>query len=229
MTNTFVFLERVFQFVTCNAGVRQGENLSPLLFAIYLNDFQENIRNSYGGLKYLESEVSARLKSDNAKITLNLSCLLYADDTIILAETQEKLQKALDAVDSYCQTWHLTVNASKTKIVIFSRGKVRRIPEFVYGGDTLEVVDDFVYPGVRFNYNGNFKKAISKHVTQARKALYSMLVKAKMLQLSVDTQCHLFDHLVLPVLLYGSEDWGYECIDQIEVFKKILKKNFACE
>ena len=132
-------------FFTCNAGVRQGENLSPLLFAIYLNDFQEYIRNSYGGLKYLESEVSDRLKSDNAKITLNLSCLLYADDTINLAETPEELQKALDAVDSYCQTWHLTVNASKTKIVIFSRGKVRRIPEFVYGGDTLEVVDDFVY------------------------------------------------------------------------------------
>ena len=171
----------------------------PHFYLPYLNDFQEYIRNSYGGLKYLESEVSDRLKSDNAKITLNLSCLLYADDTIIFAETPEELQKALDAVDSYCQTWHLTVNASMTKIVIFSRGKVRRIPEFVYGGDKLEVVDDFVYLGVRFNYNGNFKQAISKQVTQARKALYSMLVKAKKLQLSVDTQCHLFDHLVLPV------------------------------
>ena len=80
-----------------------------------------------------------------------------------------------------------------------------------------------MYLGVRFNYNGNFKKAISKQVTQARKALsYIMLVKAKKLQLSVDTQCHLFDHLVLPVLLYGSEVWGYE---QIEVFhRKFLRK-----
>ena len=215
------------EFFTCNTGVRQGENLSPLLFAIYLNDFQEYISNSYGGLKYLESELSdcLELGFDNANVALNLSCLLYADDTIILAETPEELQKALDAVDSYCQTWHLTVNASKTKVVIFSRGKVRRIPEFVYGGDPLEVVDDFVYLGVKFNYNGSFKKAISKQVTQARKALYSMLVKAKKLQLSVDTQCHLFDHLVLPVLLYGCEVWGYECIDQIEVFhRKFLRK-----
>ena len=178
-------------------------------------------------LQYLESELSdcLELGFDNANVALNLSCLLYADDTIILAETPEELQKALDAVDSYCQTWHLTVNASKTKVVIFSRGKVRRIPEFVYGGDPLEVVDDFVYLGVKFNYNGSFKKAISKQVTQARKALYSMLVKAKKLQLSVDTQCHLFDHLVLPVLLYGCEVWGYECIDQIEVFhRKFLRK-----
>ena len=169
------------EFFTCNTGVRQGENLSPLLFAIYLNDFQEYISNSHGGLKYLERELSdcLELEFDNANVALNLSCLLYADDTIILAETPEELQKALDAVDSYCQTWHLTVNASKTKVVIFSRGKVRRIPEFVYGGDPLEVVDDFVYLGVKFNYNGSFKKAISKQVTQARKALYSMLVKEK--------------------------------------------------
>ena len=67
----------------------------------------------------------------------------------------------------------MTVNASKTKIVIFSRGEsYRRIPEFFYGDDALEVVDDFVYLGVKFNYNGNFKKAISKQMTQARKTLY---------------------------------------------------------
>ena len=77
---------------------------------------------------------------------------------------------------------------------------------------------------MRYNYNGSFKKAISKQVTQARKALYSMLVKANKLQLSVDTQCHLFDHLDLPVLLYGSEVWGYECIDQIDIFhRKFLR------
>ena len=94
----------------------------------------------------------------------------------------------------------------RLKLLFSPVGKLElRIPEFVYGGETLEVVDDFVYLGFRFNYNGNFKKAISKQVTQARKALYSMLVKAKKLQLSVDTQCHFFDHLVLPVLLYGSE------------------------
>ena len=121
----FFFFFFFFVF-TCNVGVRQGENISPLLFAIYLNDFQEYIRNSYGGLKCLESEVSDRLNFDNANISLNLSCLLHADDTIIiLPETPEKLQKALDAMDSYCQTWHLTVNASKTKIIVFSRGKVR--------------------------------------------------------------------------------------------------------
>ena len=71
-----------------------------------------------------------------------------------------------------------------------------------------------------FNYNGNFKKAIAKQVTLAQKAMYSILVKAKRLHLSVGTECHLFDHLVLPILLYGAEFWGYECIDQLEIFRR---------
>ena len=50
------------------------------------------------------------------------------------------------------------------------------------------------------------------------------LAKAKKLQLSVDIQCHLFDHLILPILLHGSEIWGYEDISQIEVLhRKFLR------
>ena len=150
--------------------------------------------------------------------------MLYADDTIILAESPDELQIALNAVHEYCNTWHLTVNASKTKIVIFSRGKIRKTPHFTYGHASVDVVHDFVYLGVQFNYNGTFKKAISRQVTQARKALYSMLTKAQKMQLSADIQCHLFDHLVLPILLYGSEIWGHEDIKQIEVFhRKFLR------
>ena len=163
---------------TCNIGVRQGENLSPLLFAIYLNDFQQSIGNSYKGLEFFNTIIINKLPFDGIEIYKDLFSLLYADDTIIRAETPEELQKALNAVKDYCDTWHLTVNASKTKIVVFSRGKVRRIQKFVYDGGVLEVVYDFVYLGVTSYYNGNFKKAIAKQVTQARKAMYSMLVKA---------------------------------------------------
>ena len=211
------------ELFSCNVGVRQGENLSPLLFSIFLNDFQEFIGNAYNGLKFLNKLAKDTFTREDDFI-INPNSLLYADDTIILAESPEDLQKALNAVKDYCDRWHLTVNASKTKVVIFSRGKVRKKPSFYYANETLEIVDDFVYLGVTFNYNGSFKKSISKQVIKARRAMYSMLVKAKKLQLTVDTQCHLFDHLVLPVLLYGSEVWGCENINQIEVFyRKFLR------
>ena len=174
-----------------------------LLFAIYLNDFQEHIAKSYPGLNLLSEDLCNALRGEDLEHFSNLFCLLYADDTIILAESPDELQVALNSVQDYCKTWNLTVNTSKTKIVIFCRSKIRKLPHFIYNNEAIEVVYDFVYLGVKFNYNGTLKKAISKQVTQARRALYSMLAKAKKLQLSVDIQCHLFDHLILPILLYG--------------------------
>ena len=93
-------------------------------------------------------------------------------------------------------------------VVIFSRGKVRRYPDFVFGSDKLDVVDEYVYLCVKLNYNGKYKKMIQKQITQARKALYCMLARVRKLQLPIDIQCQLFDNLVLPVLLYGSEVLG---------------------
>ena len=78
------------------------------------------------------------------------------------------------------------MNTNKTKIVIFSRGKERIYPDVVFGTEKLDVVDEYVYLGVKFNYNGNYKKMIAKQITQARKAL---LTQARKLQLPIDIQC----------------------------------------
>ena len=45
---------------------------------------------------------------------------------------------------------------------MFSRGQIRNIPKFFYGYEHIEVVDDYIYLGVKFNYNGCFTKAIEK-------------------------------------------------------------------
>ena len=112
-------------FFSCNIGVRQGENLSPILFSIYLNDFQNTLRNKSNGLNALTNEIQGELE-----VFLKLYTLLYADDTIIMAESAAELQEALNGLHEYCKLWSLTVNISKTKIVIFSKGKVRKYPKF---------------------------------------------------------------------------------------------------
>jgi hypothetical protein len=60
---------------------------------------------------------------DNFDIYLNLLILLYADDTVLMAESPEELQMLLYAFDDYCTIWKLKVNVDKTKIMIFSRGR----------------------------------------------------------------------------------------------------------
>ena len=78
---------------------------------------------------------------------LNMFVLLYAVDTIVLAENACELQKALDAVHDYCGMDKLTVNTKKTKIIVFCKGNVKLFPTFKYGDNTIEVVSDYIYVG----------------------------------------------------------------------------------
>ena len=215
---------KLSEYFSCNVGVRQGENLSPLLFAIFLNDFELSISKSYNGLDDLANETKEQLSDDDVEYFIRIFTLLYADDTIVMAESAEELQLALNAAHTYCKDWDLTVNTDKTKIVIFARGKVTIYPAFLFGHNHLEVVDEYTYLGTVFNYNGSFSKAISKQVLQASKAFYGLLSKIKKLRLPVDLALELFDHLVLPIMLYGCEVWGFGNINELEILhRKFIK------
>ena len=101
----------------------------------------------------LADDFRNHLSTDDVEVFFRLYVLLYADDTIVMAESPEELQSALDAAYGFCQMWQLTVNTTKTKIVIFSRGKVRNHPQFLFGGNALDVVDEYTYLGVTINYH----------------------------------------------------------------------------
>ena len=118
-------------------GVRQGENLSPLLFSLFVND----IENEF--LKHGCSYINIDAHWDNF---IRLLILMYADDTIILADSKENLQLALNALKLYCDTWKLEINCSKTKITIFSSRKANPSDfNFKYGNNTREIVDWYIY------------------------------------------------------------------------------------
>ena len=151
--------------------------------------------------------------TNELNIYLKIFCFLYADDTIVLAETAAQHRKALDGLNISCNKWALKVSLDKTKVYIFyffSKGKIRKYKAFAFGTNTVEVVDDYVYLGTTFNYNSNFNKAKAKQVLQAQKATFSIFSKVRQLNLSVDVFTELFERLSIPVLLYGSEIWGYE-------------------
>ena len=85
----------------------------------------------------------------------------------------------------------LIVNTKKN-IYILSRGKVRRFTTFKYGCDIIEVVSDYVYLGIKMNFNNTFAKAMKKQLDQGRRAQFSMLIKARNLDLPIDIQTKLF-------------------------------------
>ena len=87
--------------------------------------------------------------------------LLYADDTIVFADTAIGLQFALEELQSYCETWKLTVNEGKTKIMCITWGRYRnQIYDFIYNGKKLECVDEFTYLGIVFTKKGLTNKTV---------------------------------------------------------------------
>ena len=177
--------------------------------------------------------------TNELNIYLKIFCFLYADDTKVLAETAAQHRKALDGLNISCNKWALKVSLDKTKVYIFyffSKGKIRKYKAFAFGTNTVEIVDDYVYFGTTFNYNSNFNKAKAKQVLQAQKATFSIFSKVRQLNLSVDVFTELFERLSIPVLLYGSEIWGYEnsnhlqvmCNNAMRMFLKLYKSTPTC-
>ena len=200
------------EFFISTRGVRQGENLSPLLFSLFVNDIESEFLKL--GCSYI-----------NLDNFIRLMVLMYADDTIILADSAENLQIALNALKSYCDTWKLEINCTKTKILVFSNRKANPNDyNFNLGINNIELVDSYKYLGVILNYNGSFNLAIDNLRSQASRAMYSLISKSRRLNLPIDIQLDSYDKTVLPILLYGCEIWGYSNVPSIETFHlKFLK------
>ena len=91
---------QVSESFACKLGVRQGECLSPFLFAVYVNDLEYNMRNTGAGVTV-----------NDMKIFL----LLYADDAVIFSEISTGLQSGVNELQKYCERWKLTLNTTKSR------------------------------------------------------------------------------------------------------------------
>ncbi|MFN7883799.1 MAG: RNA-directed DNA polymerase, partial [bacterium] len=199
-------------------GVRQGDPLSPLLFGLYIDRFEQFVLQECPllGIELTDTQI--------------VSLLLYADDLVLMAQSPEDLQVLLDVLHRFAVANHLTVNTQKTKVLACGapnwRGHVS------YGGRALPTVDDFVYLGVRFyschHRQGTARLNMQSNLSKAKQALGALRSRSREIGMyNVSVLTRLFDSLVRSVLDYGCEVWGvYQLHD---VSKKAWGANNACE
>ena len=138
-------------------GVRQGECLSPFLFAMFVNDMEEALSRGNTGVTV-----------DDIKLFL----LFYADDAVIFAESAEELQNGIDIHFNYYNRWKLKLNTDKSHVIVFKRGRKSNKEKWVYGTMELKVTNNIDYLGLRLSSTGSFHQAQQKLASQANKAVF---------------------------------------------------------
>lgn len=189
-------------FFTSHMGLKQGDPCSPLLFMLFINDIIENINADFENVFRIEE--------------LRIFMLLYADDAVVFAKSPTVLQSMLNDIELYCGTWGLKINTSKTKAMIFEKGRHTNY-DFYLNNIKLEVVTSFKYLGIHFFKNGNWfriQKRLAQHASYALHNLFSIF---NQIELPDSHKCKLFDTLVGSILNYGSEVWGMHEAKDVEI------------
>lgn len=96
---------------SCNTGVKQGDNLSPTLFSIFINDLVQDINELGLGVDLGEKK---------------LPLLLYVDDIAMLTKSEADLQRMLDKLHQWCKRWRVLINTNKSKCVHFRKGNMKK-------------------------------------------------------------------------------------------------------
>ena len=85
-------------------------------------------------------EVDPFLLPDGTK----LSCLLHADDLVLLSHSQQGLKNSLDRLLTFCEQWKMQLNLKNTKIMVFQKKRRKSFkPSFSYKKDVIQKVNDY--------------------------------------------------------------------------------------
>ena len=189
-------------------GLRQGCPLSPLLFNCFVNDLAETIK-----------AIGKGISIDNGE---KVCILLYADDVILLAESEDDLQAMLNVLSVWCDNNDMLINTSKSKIMHF---RATSVPcsnfNFSCKSIRLDVVDKYVYLGLTVTEHIDWNVTANSVAQSANRALGLLIAKSKLMGgMPYNVFSKLFDSMVWSVIAYGASVWGtkkFSCIEAIQL------------
>ena len=132
----------------------------------------------------------------------NINNLRYADDTTLMAETEEELKILLMRVKEESEKVDLKLNIQKTKIMASSP-----TTSWLIDGETVETVGDFIFGGSQITADGDCSHEIKRHLLLGRKVMTNLDSILKSRDIALPTNVHLVKVMVFPVVMYGCESW----------------------
>ena len=132
----------------------------------------------------------------------NINNLKYADDTTLMAESEEKLKSLLKKVEEESEKVDIKHNIQKTKIIASGP-----ITSWEIDGETVETVSDFIFLGPKITAHGDYSHDIKRRLLLGRKVMTNLDSIFKSRDISLLTKVCLVKAMVFPVVMYGCESW----------------------
>ena len=132
----------------------------------------------------------------------NINNLRYADDTTLMAESEEELKSLLMKVKEESEKVGLKLNIQKTKIMASDP-----ITSWEIDGETVETVSDFIFLGYKITADGDISHEIKRHLLLGRKVMTNLDSTLKSRDITLPTKVCLVKAIVFPVVMYGCESW----------------------
>ena len=170
-------------------GVHQGCILSPCLFNLYAEYIMRNT-----GLEAAQAGIKIAGR--------NINNLRYADDTTLMAESEEELKSLLMKVKEKSEKVGLKLNIQKTKIM--GSGP---ITSWEIDGERVETVSDFILGGSKITADGDCSHEIKRCLLLGRKVITNLDSILESRDITLPTKVRLVKAMVFPVVMYGCESW----------------------
>ena len=132
----------------------------------------------------------------------NINNLRYADDTTLMAESEEELKNLLMKVKEESEKGGLKLNIQKTKIMASGP-----IPLWQIDGETVETVSDFILGSFKITADGDCSHEIKRRLLLGRKVMTNLDNTLKSRDITLPTKVHLVKAMVFPVVMSGCESW----------------------
>ena len=132
----------------------------------------------------------------------NVNHLRYADDTTLMAESEEETKSLLMNVKEETENVGLKLNIQKMKIMASCP-----ITSWQIDGETVETVSDFIFLGSKITADGDCSHEIKRRLLHGRKVMTNLDSIFKSRDITLLTKVHLVKAMVFPVVMYGCESW----------------------
>ena len=132
----------------------------------------------------------------------NINNLRYADDTTLMAESEEELKSLLMKVKEEGGKFGLKLNIQKTRIMASGP-----ITSWEIDGETVETVSDFIFWGSKITADGDCSHEVKRHLLLGRKVMTILDSILKSRDITLPTTVRLVKAMVFPVVMYGCEIW----------------------